>query len=240
MNVGRSPSVLQSFNFAFEGIIHVLRTQRNMRIHFMIAAGVLIGALIVGVSRLELVILLMAISFVLIAEMINSALEAGIDVATTSFDPLAKLAKDIAAGAVLIATINALAVGYLVFVDRIKDPSSQAIDRLRDAPTGITLIALILTVILVIGAKAYTGRGRPLRGGLPSGHSAIAFAGWMAATYILGDSAHWFLISTLTFIMALLVAQTRIEAGIHSFVEVLSGGVLGALVTLVLFQLFWS
>jgi diacylglycerol kinase (ATP) len=240
VNVGRSPSVLQSFNFAFEGIIHVLRTQRNMRIHFIITAGVLIGALIVGVSRLELVILMMAITFVLIAEMINSALEAGIDVATTSFDPLAKLAKDIAAGAVLIATINALAVGYLVFVDRITDPSSRAIDRLRDAPTGITLIALVLTVILVIGAKAYTGRGRPLRGGLPSGHSAIAFAGWMAATYILGDSTHWFLISTLTFIMALLVAQTRVEAGIHSFVEVVSGGVLGALVTLVLFQLFWS
>lgn len=240
MNIGRSPSVLQSFNFAFEGIIHVLRTQRNMRIHFMIAAGVLIAALIVGVSRLELVVLLMAISFVLIAEMINSALEAGIDVATTSFDPLAKLAKDIAAGAVLIATINAVAVGYLVFVDRIKDPSSRAIDRIRDAPTEITLVALVLTVILVIGAKAWTGRGRPLRGGLPSGHSAIAFAGWMAATYILGDSTHWFLVSTLTFIMALLVAQTRIEAGIHSFVEVVSGGVLGALVTLVLFQLFWT
>jgi diacylglycerol kinase (ATP) len=240
VNIGRSPSVLQSFNFAFEGIIHVLRTQRNMRIHFLIAAGVLIAALVVGVSRLELVVLLMAISFVLIAEMINSALEAGIDVATTSFDPLAKLAKDIAAGAVLIATINALAVGYLVFVDRIKDPSSRAIDRIRDAPTEITLVALVLTVIIVIGAKAYTGRGRPLRGGLPSGHAAIAFAGWMAATYILGDSSHWFLVSTLTFIMALLVAQTRIEAGIHSFVEVVSGGVLGALVTLVLFQLFWT
>lgn len=240
MNVGRSPSVLQSFNFAFEGIIHVLRTQRNMRIHFLIAAGVLVGALIVGVSKLELVVLLMAISFVLIAEMINSALEAGIDVATTSFDPLAKLAKDIAAGAVLIATVNAVAVGYLIFVDRVKDPSSRALDRIRDAPTEITLVALVLTVILVIGAKAYTGRGRPLRGGLPSGHSAIAFAGWMAATYIVGDSTHWFLISTLTFIMALLVAQTRVEAGIHSFVEVVSGGVLGALVTLVLFQVFWS
>ena len=240
MNLGRSPSVLQSFNFAFEGIIHVLRTQRNMRIHFLIATGVLIAALVVGVGRLELVVLLMAISFVLIAEMINSALEAGIDVATTSFDPLAKLAKDIAAGAVLIATVNAVVVGYLVFVDRIKDPSSRAIDRLREAPTEITLVALVLTVILVIGAKAYTGRGRPLRGGLPSGHSAIAFAGWMAATYILGDSSHWFLISTLTFIMALLVAQTRVEAGIHSFVEVVSGGVLGALVTLVLFQVFWT
>ena len=236
----RAPSLLESFNYAFEGVIHVLRTQRNMRIHFAIAAAVLIAAVALGVGRIELMMLLISISFVLIAEMINSALEAGIDVATTSFDPLAKLAKDIAAGAVLIATVNAVAVGYLVFVDRIKDPSSRAIDRLRDAPTEITLVALVLTVILVIGAKAYTGRGRPLRGGLPSGHSAIAFAGWMAATYILGDSTHWFLISTLTFIMALLVAQTRIEAGIHSFVEVVSGGVLGALVTLVLFQLFWS
>jgi len=240
MNVDRSPSVLQSFNFAFEGIIHVLRTQRNMRIHFAIAVGVLIAALALGVRRLELVALLIAISFVLIAEMLNTALEAGIDVATTSFDPLAKLAKDIAAGAVLIATVNAVAVGYLVFVERIEDPSSNVLDRLRDAPAELTVIALVLTIVLVIAAKAYTGRGRPLRGGLPSGHAAVAFAGWMAVTYILGYSTHWFLISSLTFVMALLVAQTRIEAGFHSFVEVLSGGVLGALVTLVLFQLFWS
>jgi diacylglycerol kinase (ATP) len=240
MNVGRSPSVLQSFNFAFEGIIHVLRTQRNMRIHFAIAVGVLIAALVVGVGRLELVALLLAISFVLIAEMLNTALEAGIDVATTSFDPLAKLAKDIAAGAVLIATVNAIAVAYLVFVERIEDRSSSLLDDLRDAPAELTLIALVLTTLLVIAVKAYTGRGRPLRGGLPSDHSAVAFAGWMAATYIVGDSTHWFLVSSLTFIMALLVAQTRVEAGIHSVLEVLSGGVLGALVTLVLFQLFWS
>jgi diacylglycerol kinase (ATP) len=240
MNVGRSPSILQSFNFAFEGIIHVLRTQRNMRIHFAISIAVLIAALAVGVRRLELVALLMAISFVLIAEMLNTALEAGIDVATTSFDPLAKLAKDIAAGAVLIATVNAVAVGYLVFVERIRDPSTRVLDRIREGPAELTLIALVLTTALVIAAKAYTGRGRPLRGGLPSGHAAVAFAGWMAATYILAGSTHWFLISSLTFIMALLVAQTRIESGIHSFLEVLSGGVLGALVTLVLFQLFWS
>jgi diacylglycerol kinase (ATP) len=240
VNVGRSPSVLQSFNFAFEGIIHVLRTQRNMRIHFAIAVAVLVAALAVGVRRLELVALLIAISFVLIAEMLNTAFETGIDVATTSFDPLAKLAKDISAGAVLIATVNAVAVGYLVFVERIKDPSSRVLDELRDAPAQLTLIALVLTIVIVIAAKAYTGRGRPLSGGLPSGHAAVAFAGWMAATYILGDSTHWFLISSLTFIMALLVAQTRIESGIHSFLEVLYGGVLGALVTLVLFQLFWS
>ena len=234
----RAPSVLESFNFAFEGIIHVLRTQRNMRIHFAIAAAVLVASLWVGVTRLELIALLLAISFVLIAEMLNSALEAGIDVATTSFDPLAKLAKDVAAGAVLIATVNAVAVGYLVFVDHLVDRSSRLIERLRDAPSEVTLIALVLTILLVIATKAYTGRGTPLRGGLPSGHAAVAFGGWMAITNILGDSRHWFLVSSLAFLMALLVAQTRVESGVHSMLEVTYGGVLGALAVLVIFQAF--
>ena len=234
----RAPSLLESFNFAFEGVIHVLRTQRNLRIHFAVAAAVLIAAVAVGVDRLELIALLIAISFVLIAEMLNTALEAGIDVATTSFDPLAKLAKDIAAGAVLIATVNAVAVGYLVFSDKIVNRSSKVIERLRDAPAELTLIALVLTIILVVGTKAYTGRGTPLRGGLPSGHAAIAFGGWMAVTQVVGDSRHWFLISSLTFLMALLVAQTRVESGVHSFLEVSYGALLGSLAVLVMFQVF--
>jgi diacylglycerol kinase len=91
--LGRSPSILESFNFAFEGIIHVLRTHRNMRVHFAVAIIVLVAAVWVGVSKLELIALLLAIAFVFITEMVNSALEQAIDVATTSFDPLAKLAK---------------------------------------------------------------------------------------------------------------------------------------------------
>jgi diacylglycerol kinase (ATP) len=234
--VKRTPSILESFNFAFEGIIHVLRTQRNMRIHFVVAAAVLVAAIATGVDRLELIALLLAISFVLIAEMVNTAIEAAIDVATTAFDPLAKLAKDIAAGAVLISTVNAVAIGYLVFSNQFANRSSHLIDRIRDAPAELTLIMLVLTILVVISFKAYTGRGTPLRGGLPSGHAAIAFGGWMAVTAILGDFRHWFLVSSLTFIMALLVAQTRIEAGVHSFTEVAFGGILGALVALVVFQ----
>jgi diacylglycerol kinase (ATP) len=233
----RARTLLESFNFAVEGIIHVLRTQRNMRIHFLAAVAVLVTGLAIGISKLELIALLLAIAFVFITEMINSALEQAIDVATTSFDPLAKLAKDIAAGAVLIATVNAIAIGYLVFSGEIADRSSRVLERLRDAPAQLTLIALVVTVIAVIAAKAYTGRGRPLRGGLPSGHAAVAFAGWMAATLVIGNS-HRVLISALSFIVAVLVAQTRVEAGIHSALEVTYGGFLGALVTLAVFQLF--
>jgi diacylglycerol kinase (ATP) len=232
----RRPSIIESFNYAIEGVIHVLRTQRNLRIHFLIAVAVLITAAAVGVSKIELIVLLLSITFVLVAEMINTAIEGTIDAATTSFDPMAKLAKDIAAGAVLIASVNAVAVGYLVFAGKAADKSARVLDKLRNAPAEITVIALVLTVIIVIATKAWTGRGTPLRGGLPSGHAAVAFAGWMAATYIVGD-AHRFLISGLTFIMALLVAQTRVEAGVHSALEVAYGGAIGALVTLSVFQL---
>ena len=226
------PSIIESFNYAIEGVVHVLRTQRNMRIHFVIAVAVLITAAAVGVSKIELIVLLLSITFVLVAEMINTAVEGTIDASTTSFDPMAKLAKDIAAGAVLIASVNAVAVGYLVFAGKAADKSTRVLDKLRNAPAEITVIALVVTVIIVIATKAWTGRGTPLRGGLPSGHAAVAFAGWMAATYVVTDS-HRFLISVLTFIMALLV----VESGVHSALEVAYGGAIGALVTLSIFQL---
>ena len=238
MTPQRSQSVFDSFNYAAEGVIHALRTQRNLWIHFTIAAAVLVAAVGFGVSKVELMVLLLAITFVLVAELVNTAVEAAVDVASTSFDPMAKIAKDIAAGAVLVATLNAVAVGYLVFSGTVADRSSRFLDRLSDAPAELTLVALALTVIIVIAVKAYTGRGTPLRGGLPSGHAAVAFAGWMAVTLVLDDSGHRFLISSVTFIMALLVAQTRVETGVHSASEVASGGLVGALVTLVLFQAF--
>ena len=125
MSTRRAPTIFNSFNYAIEGIIHVLRTQRNMRIHVVIALFVVVFALIVNVTRFELIVLLISITFVLIAEMINSAIEGAIDIATTSFDPMAKLAKDVAAGAVLIAAVNAIAVGYLVFSAKVATRSSD-------------------------------------------------------------------------------------------------------------------
>ena len=193
-----APSILDSFNFAFEGIIHVLRTQRNMRIHFSAAVAVLVAAVATGVSRLELIALLLSIAFV------------------------------------LIATVNAVAVGYLVFSGQIADASTRLLDRLADAPAELSLVALVLTILLVIASKALTGRGRPLRGGLPSGHAAVAFAIWMAVTLIV--DAHRFLVSSLVLIGALLVAQTRVESGIHSALEVFYGALLGSITALAVIQ----
>ena len=97
-SVKRQPhSVIQSFNYAFEGVVGVLRRERNMRIHFALAATVLGVAIGVGVSKLELIALILAIAFVLITEMINTAVEAAVDLSTNQYNPLAKLAKDVSA-----------------------------------------------------------------------------------------------------------------------------------------------
>jgi diacylglycerol kinase (ATP) len=230
--------LVNSFNYAFEGVIHVVRTQRNMRVHFLAAIAVLPLAVALGASRFEVLALLVSISFVLIAEMVNTALEMAIDVATTAYHPLAKAAKDIAAGAVLVAAANALFVGYLVFANRLRHPTERAINSVRHSPVHITVIAVAIVIMLVIATKAYFGQGTPLRGGLPSGHAAVAFGGWAAITFVTQTYENQVLVSTLVFVMALLVAQTRVEAGVHTTLEVLYGGVLGALVTAAVFQAF--
>ena len=83
MNPQRSPSLFQSFEHAAEGIVHALRTQRNLGFHFTIAAAVLVAAIAFGATKLELMALLLAITFVLVAELVNTAIEAAVDVAST-------------------------------------------------------------------------------------------------------------------------------------------------------------
>ena len=195
-------------------------------------------AVLLDLTRLELVAVLAAVSLVLVAEMMNTAIEAAIDAVVTTYHPRVKIAKDVAAGAVLVATVNALAVAYFVFYDRLTDGSRDLLVGVRRSPTHLVVVVMILTIILVIAIKAWTGRGAPLRGGLPSGHAAAAFAGWAAITIIAEPLRHAVLVSTLAFLMALLVAQSRVEAGIHSVVETLAGAVLGTCVAIVIFQVW--
>lgn len=228
--------LVNSFNYAFEGIIYVVRTQRNMRIHFLVALAVLPLGVLLGVTRIEMLALILSVAFVLLMEMANTALEMTIDVATPAFDPRARAAKDIAAGMVLVSAVTALFVGYLVFAPRLQHPSQRAINTVRRSPVHLTVIAIAVVILLVIGIKAYFGTGSPLRGGLPSGHAAVAFGGWAAITLVTHSYENQVLVSTLAFVMAVLVAQTRVEAGVHTTLEVLYGGVLGALVTAAIFQ----
>jgi len=232
----KQSTLLQSFNYAFQGLVAAVRHQRNMRIHLILGFLVLIVSVFLNLSRLQLVVIFVAVAFVFITEMINSAIESVVDLITDKIDPRAKAAKDFAAGAVLIAAINALVVAYLVLADRLTHISLDLLTAIRRSPAHLTILAIAVLVMAVIALKAFTRKGTPLSGGLPSGHAALAFGAWAAVTFVVAGQPQGVLVSFLTFIMAVLVVQTRVETGIHSVVEVFLGALLGVAVTTVIFQ----
>ena len=230
----RSGSLLYSFTYALQGIIYALRTQRNMRLHILAAGLVLGAALFFRIDEFELLALVFAITFVLVAELVNTAIEAAIDVATEHFDPMAKVAKDVAAGAVFIASLNAIAVGYLVFFARFTRSADTVLSRVRETPTHLTVIAIGLTLVVVLIVKAYNKEGSLLSGGWPSGHTATAFA----AAAAMGYGTHSAKATVIALFIAALVAQSRVESGIHSIPQTVLGGLLGLLIATAVFQLF--
>jgi diacylglycerol kinase (ATP) len=110
--------VLRSFTFAFNGILFMVRTQRNAQVHLFITGIVIVAGVFFGVSLGEWLALVLSIALVLALEAINTALEAVVDLASPQIHPLAKRAKDAAAGAVLIGAIGAAIVGLTVFLPR--------------------------------------------------------------------------------------------------------------------------
>ena len=230
----RSRNLLWSFNYAIEGIVYALRTQRNMRLHVLAAAVVLIASLFFRISRLELIAVVFAIGAVIVAELVNTAVEATVDVAVERFEPLAKTAKDVAAGAVLIASIVAAVVGYVVFFARTTSSVETLFERVREAPVYLTIVALGLTGLAVLASKAFSRAGTFMSGGWPSGHTATATA--IAAA--IGYTSHSAKIMVLALFGAALVAQSRVEADIHTIPQVVMGAMLGFLVATAVFQLF--
>ncbi|HZD60149.1 MAG TPA: diacylglycerol kinase [Anaerolineae bacterium] len=232
----KSRSLLQSFNYAIDGLIYVLRTQRNMRIHFVAAAIALGLGLFLKIETWAFVALIFAVALVIITELVNTAIESTIDLVTTTYDPIAEIAKDVAAGAVLLASLNAVLIGYFVFFSRLNPHTLNVLQKIRQSPEHITVISILLVAIIVVAAKAWIGGGSFLKGGWPSGHSALAGALFTAIAFISQSP----LIATLGLALALLVFHSRADAGIHTLLEIVAGGVLGILVTTLIFQVFYG
>jgi diacylglycerol kinase (ATP) len=112
----RAATLLVSFRYAFAGIRYLLWTQRNAKIHTAIAIVAVALALLLRIDRGEWVALVLAIALVLGAEGMNTAVEAAVDLASPGYHPLAKIAKDVAAGMVLLTAIAAVIVGLIIFL----------------------------------------------------------------------------------------------------------------------------
>lgn len=228
-------SIIWSFNYAIEGIVYALRTQRNMRVHMTLALLVSLGSLLLGVRGIELVAIVFAITLVFMAELLNTAIEAAVDVATERYDPLAKTAKDVAAGAVLVSAINALIVAYLVLFEPFKALMQSGLEFVTFAPADLTVIALGIVLLAVLVLKAVSREGTWMQGGWPSGHAAIAFGAATVVGFVTANAGAL----ALCYFVAFLVAQTRVEAEIHSVPQVIVGSLLGVLIVTFVFQVFF-
>lgn len=223
----RPKTVLESFKYAIDGILDVFRTQKHMRFHFVTMVLVLLAALLFDLDKRDILILMFVISLVLIAEMFNTAIEAVVDMVVQSYHPLAKFAKDAAAGAVLIATVTAVLMGVMLSVGETGFGSFSEL-RPESPPSYMTImLAGVLLLVLVTIVKILGSRGKLLKGGIVSGHTAAGF--FLAATILfISKNA---IAAVLGLIMALLIAQSRVQARIHSIQEVITGALLAVLLT---------
>ncbi|MCP4538158.1 MAG: diacylglycerol kinase family protein [Chloroflexi bacterium] len=110
----RSKNIIESFRFAFAGLWYALRTQRNTRIHLTIAVAVVTVGAWLGLSLTQWALLTLSIGFVLVGEMLNTVAETLVDLISPGYHPLAKIVKDVTAGAVLLTAIISVVVGLLV------------------------------------------------------------------------------------------------------------------------------
>jgi diacylglycerol kinase (ATP) len=225
--------LVESFNAAIEGFVYVFKSQRNMRIHFLMGLFAFLLGIILNFNYMELMMLCLTIAFVLFAEMFNTAIEYTVDlVVREEYHPLARIVKDIGAGAVLLSAMTAAVVAYILFASRTGMKIEDNIMKIRGASWHITFIIFILILVIVILSKLLLNKGTPFRGGMPSGHSAIAFSIWTVVSLLYPNS----LVIFLVFILALLVARSRISGQIHSIAEVFIGALVGVSVTVFIFQ----
>jgi diacylglycerol kinase len=112
---GEWTKFIAGFGYAFSGLWYALRTQRNARVHTAIALLAIILGVVLHISSIEFALVFVAISGVFIAEMFNTVLEICVDLASPEYHPLAKIAKDVAAGAVLVNAMLAIIIGLFVF-----------------------------------------------------------------------------------------------------------------------------
>lgn len=207
-----------------------------MRFHVYTVIVVLLISFIAGLALREMLILLFTVSLVLVAEMFNSAIEATVDLVSPNYHPLAKFAKDIAAGAVLVTTVTALIIGALLILGdrRFESIRLGLTQEGLGLPvyTRLILGALAIFFIVVIG-KGLGGRGQVLRGGLVSGHAAYGFF-FAVSTIFLTDSS---VAAALAILLACIVAQSRWEAQIHSVFELTLGAGVGSVVAVLAFGL---
>lgn len=228
----KNKKLTQSFNCAIEGIIEAIRKERNLRIHIFATFIVLTACFFYDLSRIEIMIITTNIAIVVMAELLNTAVEKALDAVIDYKHPLVKFSKDAAAGAVLVAAGNSVLVGYMVFWNRLKPFTFNMLAKIQSSKAHMVFLVLVFVCVVTVIIKVIVGKGTPLQGGMPSGHSAIAFSIATIIAFLSKETVA----QVLGYVLALIVAQSRVDSEVHSVLEVIVGAILGTVLTVLFFR----
>ena len=236
----KNDNFFEAWGNATNGIIYSATTQRNIRIQLVLAVIVMVLSLFYGLNTAEFLCLLFAVFMVIFAELINTAIETVVDLFVDVYHPKAKISKDVAAGAVVLAACKALVVGYFIFFkeENLKAISDSIFNNMVKSPMHLAFVAIMLVVIAVISMKAgcskKTERGELVKEGfVPSGQSAIAFAA-LTAIWLNSKDIVTF---TLALILSILVVENRVGSNARTKAEIVFGACMGVLIVLLIYGL---
>ena len=228
---------IKGFDYAYEGLVWAINHEKNMKFHMLALAILLVASLFFNLSRVEMISLVFAVSFVLAFELINTSVEQAVNLASKGkYSSFAKASKDLAAAATFIAALNAIFVAYLIFFDKFLDFYNSVIVRIVRRPSHLALITISLVIVVTIFLKwiFYQGHGTAFKGGFVSGHTSIAFGISTIGIFLTTDP----LVRLLLIALALIVAESRYEADIHSIAEIVRGAILGTSMAMAIFGIF--
>ncbi len=229
----KNKSIFSAMKNALNGIIHVFKTERNLRIYYVIGALVFCTSFFFNFTKTEFACLCLTIGFVIFAEMINSTIEYMVDLITDKYDERAKAAKDIAAGGVLIAATVAVIVAYFLFIDKIKGASlllfSQMINSNIHLLTTILFIVILLTVIL----KGVFSKSRNYVKAFPSTRIVISFG---LATFLLLITKS-IMVGGVAFALCFIISELKRENEKVNTAFIILSALLGILLVLIVYQI---
>lgn len=230
----KNKDLINTWKNAFEGIIYATTTQGNIRKQLAIAVIVMAISLLFNLNKAEFLCLMFTVVLIIIAEMVNTAIETVVDLYTDLYHPKAKIAKDVGAGAVVIAAINAIIVAYFLFFDKISDIGLAFIENVVNNQVHLAFVAVMLSVILIVTLKAVFESKKNIEKKskfVPSGQAGLAFAAWT----IIWINNQDIVILTLSTILASLVAFSRVESKSRTALETVFGAVTGMLAVILVY-----
>ena len=227
---------IEACNNAINGIIYATTTQSNVKKQLILVVILLFISLFLDLQRAEFLILVFSAFLVIFAEMVNTAIETIVDLYTDVYHPKAKIAKDVGAGAVVLAALNSVVVAYFLFFDKIGQAGTMILHRVINSPAHLMFVAIMFVIIAVVALKATSNKNKNKivnQSFVPSGQAAMAFAA-LTAIWVNTDNI---IIFTLSLILSIMVVENRIESKMRKLSEVIFGGAIGVLIVLLVYTL---